>query len=51
MAKKKSTAPTAAEPKAATKASKPAAAVGWLAREEKLEFAASGKTAKISLKS
>ena len=27
------------------------AAVGWLAREEKLEFAVSGKTVKISLKS
>ena len=26
------------------------AAVGWLAREEKLEFAVSGKTVKISLK-
>lgn len=26
------------------------AAVGWLAREEKLEFAISGKTAKLSLK-
>ena len=27
------------------------AAVGWLAREEKLKFAVSGKTVKISLKS
>jgi Winged helix-turn-helix domain (DUF2582) len=27
------------------------AAVGWLAREDKLEFAISGKTVKISLKS
>lgn len=26
------------------------AAIGWLAREEKLEFAVSGKTVKVSLK-